>query len=271
MKFTDQSSFFDYIKSLRYIASKELGQNFLINPLIAQAIVNALDVQSEDNVLEIGAGFGSLSYFLASHQGLVNLLDVDPKPLLFLKEQFGDKANVSFTQESILKHDLARYQRIIGNLPYYITNSTIEHVLLNARSAKKLVFMVQKEVLSRLIASVGDEGYGPLSILISYLGTPKRLINVKRQDFCPPPHVDSVVLSIDLNENINYEMASQLFAFAKALFHHRRKTVKNNLRILLKNSENANSVLNLLAIDGDKRPQDLDLKSYLALTKQLKF
>jgi 16S rRNA (adenine1518-N6/adenine1519-N6)-dimethyltransferase len=271
MKFNNSESFFDYIKTLRFIASKDLGQNFLINPQTAQKIVENLGAKKGEKVLEIGAGFGSLSYFLVQSEADVFLMDVDPKTIAFLNEQFGDNANVNIVQESILKHDVSKYQKIIGNLPYYITSDTIEHCLLNGFKTTKMVFMIQKEVVQRLTAKTGEDGYGPLSILVSFLGAIKKTINVGRTQFVPIPNVESSVIEINIHENRDYETAQKLNNLTKSLFHHRRKTIRNNLRLLLNDSILADETLSILNVDGAKRPQDLDLTFYLALIKQLKF
>ncbi|MFA5421376.1 MAG: 16S rRNA (adenine(1518)-N(6)/adenine(1519)-N(6))-dimethyltransferase RsmA [Bacilli bacterium] len=271
MKFANQQSFFDYIKTLTLLASKELGQNFLTNDITARYIVDTLDLNDDEKVLEIGAGFGSLSYFLAQHKNELTLLDVDPKIISFLDEQFGQASNIKIQQESILKHDVRNYQKIIGNLPYYITSDTIQYILLNACSAQRLVFMVQKEVLPRLLADVGQEGYGPFSLLVAYLGRAKRIMSVGRSQFVPKPNVDSAVVAIDILPHRDHKTALKLVRITMDLFHHRRKTIRNNLRLLLKDSKRADDTLLSLGIDGSKRPQDLPLESYLALIKQLKF
>jgi len=271
MKYADEKALFDFIKSLRLVASKDLGQNFLIDPVIASSIVDALGVQENEKVLEIGAGFGSLSYYLAAKDAEITLLDVDARAIVFLNEQFVDRSNVKIVQESILKHDVTSYHRIIGDLPYYLTTDTIENMLLNGVSSKRLIFMIQKEVLPRLIAKPGAEGYGPLSILISYLGSAKRLMSVNRREFVPAPKVDSVVLTIDIDPDKSHETAENLLKIVKRLFHHRRKTIKNNLRLLLDDADVVDGLLADLKVDGSQRPQDLGLDFYLALTKRLKF
>ncbi|NCA96909.1 MAG: ribosomal RNA small subunit methyltransferase A [Bacteroidia bacterium] len=271
MKFTDQGAFFAQVKAMKMLATKDLGQNFLVNPDLSQKIVELLEIDTGESVLEIGAGFGSLSYFLALSNGIISLLDVDPKTIAFLTEQFGDHNNIMVIQESILKHDVSNYEKIIGNLPYYITSDTIAYVLLNGYHAKRMVFMIQKEVLPRLAAHAGEEGYGPLSILISYLGRVKRNFLVSRNQFAPAPNVDSVVVTIEINQENDYETAKTLFRLTMDLFHHRRKTIRNNLRIMLKDATNADHMLDMLGIDGSKRPEELPLEAYLSLIKQLKF
>jgi 16S rRNA (adenine1518-N6/adenine1519-N6)-dimethyltransferase len=271
MKFNNLDAFFEFAKTLRLIASKDLGQNFLINPQTAQKIVETLDVKKDEKVLEIGAGFGSLSCFLTQTSADVCLLDVDPKTIAFLNEQFGDKTNISVVQESILKHNVSNYKKIIGNLPYYITSDTVEYCLLNGRTCTKMVFMIQKEVVQRLNAKVGEDGYGPLAILVSFLGTIKKTFNVGRAQFVPTPKVESSVVEININANCDYVTAEKLIKIVKSLFHHRRKTIRNNLRLLLNDSIQADETLSILKVDGTKRPQDLDVTFYLALIKQLKF
>lgn len=271
MKLTDEQGFFDYIKTMRLLASKDLGQNFLINPNIARKIVDYLEIRKGEKVLEIGAGFGSLSYFLVEHDSEIVLLDVDPKTITFLSENFVSKQLVNIIQESILKHDVSTYEKIIGNLPYYITSDTIEYVLLKARKTRKMVLMIQKEVLPRLLAKVGEEGYGPLAILTKYLGSAQKVLNVSRGQFVPAPHVDSIVVVIDINENNDYETAEKLLKITMKLFHHRRKTIRNNLRLLLGDDKTTQQALLSAGIDGDKRPQDISQEDYLRLTKQLKF
>lgn len=271
MKFVSQQSFFDYIKTLRYLASKDLGQNFLINEILAAKIVRGIDPNNGEQILEIGSGFGSLSYFLVRYGTAITLLDIDPKIIAFLSEQFGEMSNVKIIQESILKHDVSTYDKIIGNLPYYITSETIEYCLLNSYRAKSMVFMIQKEVLSRLISKPKQDGYGPLAILVSFLGEAKRVFNVGRSNFVPAPKVDSVVVEINMKQDIDHETARQLHKITNSLFHHRRKTIRNNLTLYLKSSEKADRLIAELGVDGSKRPEELDLSFYLRLIKQLKF
>jgi 16S rRNA (adenine1518-N6/adenine1519-N6)-dimethyltransferase len=271
VKFTNQQTFFDYIKTLKLLAAKDLGQNFLINDNLAKTIVDKLDVKSDEKVLEIGAGFGSLSYFLVAQESEVVLLDVDPKTIMFLNEQFGQQKHVNIVQESILKHDLSSYHKIIGNLPYYITNDSIEYCLLNAKKCRRMIFMIQKEVFPRLNAKPSQEDFGPLSLLISYLGNVRRIFNVGRSNFVPAPRIDSIVVEIEMNSENDYEMAEKLMKTTKKLFHHRRKTIRNNLRLFLNDVSLADHALADLGVDASKRPEQLDLPFYLALIKQLKF
>ena len=146
-------SYFENIKTYKLLANKSLGQNFLINPGIAEEIVKKLDLNEADNVLEIGAGLGSLSIFLASSKSNVTLIDIDERMLSFLTKTFSENKNVVVKRQNILKEDLKGYTKIIGNLPYYITSGIIEHLLTNAVDSQKIVLMTQKEVYPKLLKS----------------------------------------------------------------------------------------------------------------------
>ena len=158
----NDKEFFESIKSYKLLANKSLGQNFLINPDIAKQIVRMLKIQAGDKVLEIGAGLGSLSYFLAKSPGKSDLIDIDERMLTFLSDQFKDFENVEVKRQNILKCNLEGYNKIIGNLPYYITSSIIEKLLLDGQNAELMVLMTQKEVFPKLLRAYKS----PLSLFL---------------------------------------------------------------------------------------------------------
>ena len=260
-----EKEYFEQIKSYKLIANKSLGQNFLINPQTAEKIVNLLEIKDGDKVLEIGAGLGSLSYFLAKSPGKSQLIDVDERMLVFLKEQFKDANNIEIKRQNILKHNLSGFSKIIGNLPYYITSGIIEKLLLDAKDAELLVLMTQKEVYPKLLSS----NKSPLSLFLNYLASISSPIEVGRNNFAPVPHVDSVVFVIKPNENIKNEENKKLFKVMKQLFLLRRKNILNNLSNLVKNKEKAREILGKMNIDTNKRPEELPIEFYINLLKML--
>ena len=168
-----------------------------------------------------------------------------------------------------MRFPMGGYSKIVGNLPYYITSGILERILLNAKKATRGVFMVQKEAFLRLNAKMGNKDYGPLPLLIQYRAKMTRLLNVPRSSFSPAPHIDSLVFSLDFNDN-DIEAASTLYSLLNGVFLHRRKTILNNLSGYLKDADKAKELLNKSSIPFTKRPEEISLEEYLCLLKLLK-
>lgn len=261
----NEKEYFEKVKSYKLIANKSLGQNFLINSQTANKIVSLLSLKEGDKVLEIGAGLGSLSYYLAKTPTTVQLIDVDERMLMFLEEEFKDHNNVEVKRQNILKHNLLGFNKIIGNLPYYITSGIIEKLLLDAKDAETIVLMTQKEVYPKLLSSNNS----PLSLFLNYVANISSPINVGRNNFAPIPHVDSVVFVLTPNQNIKNKENEKLFNVMKQLFLLRRKNILNNLSNLVKNKEKAREILEKMGIDANKRPEELPIEFYINLLKML--
>jgi len=261
----NEKEYFEQIKSYKLIANKSLGQNFLVNSQVAEKIVNLLEVNEKDKVLEIGAGLGSLSYFLAKTPGNSELIDIDERMLMFLNEQYKDAQNVTVKRQNILKYDLTGFTKIIGNLPYYITSSIIEKLLLDGKDAQIMVLMTQKEVYPKLLKT----NKSPLSLFLNYVADISSVIDVGRNNFAPVPHVDSVVFVIKPNEKIKNPENEKLFKTIKQLFLLRRKNILNNLTNLVKNREKAIEILDKMGVDTNKRPEELPIEFYISLLKML--
>ena len=261
----NEKEYFEQIKSYKLIANKSLGQNFLVNPQVAEKIVKLLEIKEGDNILEIGAGLGSLSYFLSKYPAKSQLIDVDERMLMFLEEHFKDFENIEVKRQNILKHDLTGFNKIIGNLPYYITSGIIEKLLLNGRDAESMVLMTQKEVYPKLLSF----NKSPLSLFLNYVAEISSPIDVGRNNFAPVPHVDSVVFVIKPNKNIKNKENAKLFKVMKQLFLLRRKNILNNLSNLVKNKEKAREILGKMGIDFNKRPEELPIEFYINLLKML--
>lgn len=261
----NDKEYFEKVKSYKLIANKSLGQNFLINPQTAEKIVGLLNVKESDHVLEIGAGLGSLSYYLAKTNSHSELIDIDERMLMFLEEQFKTNKNIKVKRQNILKYDLSGFNKIIGNLPYYITTSILEKLLLDAKDAESIVLMTQKEVYPKLLKS----NTSPLSLFLNYVADISSPMEVGKNNFAPIPHVDSVVFIITPNENIKNESNVRLFKTMKQLFLLRRKNILNNLTNLVKDKEKAREILEKMKIDTNKRPEELSIEFYIDLLKMI--
>ena len=247
---------------------KDYGQNFLVEPAICKRIVDSLYIEESDTVLEVGPGLGSLTHFISETQANYDAVDIDPRMVNFLNVVYQDFSNVNIIENDIRKHDVSKYNKIIGNLPYNITTESIVYFLINATSAKKMVFMIQSEALNRFYNTNGGE-YGPGSVLLHLLGSVEKLFTVKPGSFYPVPKCSSIVFVIDIDEKKDRKEAIGAFVLAKKLFTNRRKTISNNLLNTFKNKEMCSKLLADLSINPLSRPEDLSPEIYLKIYRYI--
>ena len=248
---------------------KDYGQNYLLDNTISQKIIDLLEVEKGDSVLEIGPGLGSLSHYLCQHKDCsITLVDIDERMINFLKIIY-QSPNVELVLSDIRKHDVSKYTKIVGNLPYNITTETIVYLLENAIKAERMVLMCQAEAFSRFF-EVSGKDYGPVSILVHLLGYSKRNFTVKPGSFYPIPKCSSVVFTIYLDKTVDYKEALDVYDFSKKMFLNRRKTIYNNLSSFLGNKEEASSILSRLNVSPNKRPEELSPIDYKHLYDSVK-
>ena len=259
----NRNNVFEIIEKSQLKPDKDYGQNYLLDVSICQRIVDQLEIKDDDKVLEIGPGLGSLTHFIAQHNSEITLVDIDSRMIDFLKIIY-TKTNVKFVIEDIRKHNVESYTKIIGNLPYNITTETIVYLLENAENAKNMVLMCQAEAFNRFNDLSGKE-YGPASILVHLLGECKRVLTVKPGSFYPAPKCSSVVFSIKISENVDRQKCLDVYKLSKKLFLNRRKTIYNNLSSYLGDKNEAEYILNELAIPLIKRPEELSPDVFVKL------
>ena len=265
----NEETYFENVRSYKLLAKKEVGQNFLGEPAYAKKIVDLLESEENDQILEIGCGAGSLSYFLSLGPAKSDLIDIDEGLLAKLKGDFEGNKFLNIQQGNAMRYDYSKYDKIIGNLPYYITSGIIENALLGGDKCKRMVFMVQKEAAARLLAKPETEDYSPLTIYLNYLYEGKRMFNVPRNAFYPAPHVDSTVLLFKLRENVSKKDAEGMYLLCKKLFLQRRKTIYNNLKGIVKEQDKAKALLEASGILLNDRPEQVLAEEYLKLSKSL--
>lgn len=262
----NKDQYFDLIKSYKYIANKSLGQNFLINSQVAEKIVNSLEINENDIVLEIGSGLGSLSYFLAKSNAKTTLIDVDERMVNFLNKHFSNYENLTIRRQNILKDDITKYTKIIGNLPYYITTGILEYLLLNAVNVKRITLMTQKEVYFKLI---DKNNISPLTLLLRYVCDISNQTLVSKSNFAPMPHVDSSYFYLITNKNIKDTRNNDVYLLMKKIFIHKRKNILNCLTTIVKDKTFAMKILLELNINENARPEQLDIDFFFNLLKVL--
>lgn len=218
-----------------FVFKKKFGQNFLSDKNLLIAIADDAQIASNSNVLEIGAGAGSLTSVLDEKAKKVISFEIDRD----LKEHLLslNLKNTEFVFDDFMNADLKEIEKkfngnykVVANLPYYITTPIIFKFLENAQMLESLTIMVQKEVAQRVCSDVGGKEYGILTVMTNFYGTPKITRVVKRQMFHPQPNVDSAILQIEIEKNKFSDVDKEKFSkFVKACFSMRRKTLLNNL------------------------------------------
>ncbi len=256
-------------------AKKALGQNFLINPKVAEQIVVEADISKKDIVLEIGPGTGKLTKYLLAKAKKVIAVEKDNNLFEDLKNKFSVQIQLGvlvlihgdITQFQIVDYKLRNY-KIVANIPYNITGVILKKFLSEKNKPKSMTLMVQKEVAERIIAKNKKESL--LSISVKVYGEPKILFKVSRGNFFPSPNVDSVVIIIKYiskkvftKNNINEE---KFWRIVRTGFAHKRKKLSSNLKTLQKNNYKGISFLKTLK---NKRAEELTVTNWINVAKIL--
>lgn len=255
-------------------ARKGYGQNFLVDPSAAAKIAES--VAGEGAVIEIGPGIGALTEQLALRCDAVRAYEIDADFLPVLADTLSDYANVEIVHQDFLAVDLDRDTadlrqkygnlRAAGNLPYYITTQILFRLFEAEHAFTVITAMMQREVADRFAAGPGDPDYGAISVESQYLYNTKKLLNVPRSAFWPAPNVDSAVVVFTRKDTIDeVPDRNAFFAFVKACFKQRRKTLYNNLREYFNDAGTAQDVIAAAGFSPSQRAQELSVEDFLKL------
>lgn len=247
---------------------KHLGQHFLKNEAIAKDIAEALQPGEYNQVVEIGPGMGVLTQFLLNGDKEVYVVELDTESVSYLKGHFDMRYDhiiegdfLKLNLQDTFKENIA----VIGNFPYNISSQIVFKVLENKDLIPQMAGMFQKEVAERIVAGPGSKTYGIISVLTAAYYEREYLFTVDKEEFNPPPKVQSGVIRLVRKENYTLPCDEKMFkTVVKTAFNQRRKTLRNALKPLgipeeLKESE-------LLS----KRAEQLGLEDFIYLTKTLK-
>jgi 16S rRNA (adenine1518-N6/adenine1519-N6)-dimethyltransferase len=266
----------ELLKKYKLSPSKILGQNFLLDDFILQDIVDAAAIKPGQAVLEIGPGITNLARHLIKAAGHVLSVEKDPRFLPLLAELAAENKNFNFEIADILKFNFQAALEnfpsylVVANIPYYITGKIIKLFVEAAHKPESLVVLVQKEVAHNITAKAGDLNLLALSVQLE--ADAKFLMPVPAQKFYPAPKVDSAVIRIDFLKLPRYpEMdRKKLFRVMRACFAGKRKQIHNTLTKNLKlPPEQVEKILKQVGIPAAARPQQIELKDWVALTKAI--
>jgi 16S rRNA (adenine1518-N6/adenine1519-N6)-dimethyltransferase len=259
-------------KYIKYRPKKFLGQNFLVDDNIARKIIRSMEISSEDKVIEIGPGHGSLTKFLVDETNDLTVIEFDKGFAEKIKESYGERIKV--IQKDFLKIDFVedlkagkKNLNIVGNIPYNITSEILFKMFDNSAYIKSAVIMMQKEVARRLIAVRGSKDYGILSIQSQAFSSPEILFNVPPSVFFPKPKVDSAVMKFEFDRFADEIKNVKLFKeFVRTAFGKRRKQLGNSLKEFFISKEINPADLD---IDLSKRAEELSVEEFISLSNEI--
>lgn len=258
-------------------AKKHLGQHFLTDESIAQAIADTLSEEGYHHILEIGPGMGVLTKYLLTKTSHVSVLDIDKESIQYLKEVFPKEHITLPTQEdrfSILEGDFLSINlsaivenkpiAIIGNFPYNISSQIVFKALENRGQVIEFAGMFQKEVAERIAEKPGSKTYGILSVLTQAFYEVDYLFTVPPTVFNPPPKVDSGVIKMVRKKDYSLPVDEALFfRVVKTAFNQRRKMLRSSLK-----SFNLSESLKEDPIFA-MRPEQLSVEAFISLTAKI--
>lgn len=229
------------LQKYHFVFQKKFGQNFLIDTHVLDKIIRAAEIGSDDCVLEIGPGIGTMTQYLACAAKKVIAVEIDRALIPILEDTLDGFDNVRVINEDVLKVDIAELAekenggkpiKVVANLPYYITTPIIMGLFENHVPLKSITVMVQKEVADRMQVGPGTKDYGALSLAVQYYAKPYIVANVPPNCFMPRPKVGSAVIRLERYEEPPVAVKDEklMFRIIRASFNQRRKTLVNGLK-----------------------------------------
>lgn len=253
---------------------KKFGQNFLINESARIKLIDALDINENTTVWEIGPGLGAMTSEILKRKADLTVFEIDKGFIKLISqyfEPFSAQNKFKIIEGDVLKNwkkqsKIQIPQRCFGNLPYNIAATFVADTIENNIRFEKCVFTVQKEVALRMAAKPGDENYSSFSVLCNWAYDVKPLMDLTGSNFWPKPNVDSrAVVMTPKNDFPGCKDISLFIKVNRALFSSRRKNVRNNLSIFLHNNDLTLSVLNQAGVDPKLRAEVLQISDVLKI------
>lgn len=255
---------------MKHQAKKRFGQNFLKDTSIINALIESIRPRQEDIMIEIGPGFGAMTKPLLGHLDHLHVIEIDRDIIQWMQSEY--KANqVMIHHSDVLKFDFQQLTqlgpiRVVGNLPYNISSPILFKLMESSEHIIDMHFMLQKEVVERMVASPGHSEYGRLSVMLQYKWQMEYLITVPPESFDPAPKVESAfVRCVPFKSLPNTAHDENLFArVVQSAFGQRRKTLRNTLKNFLNDAD-----FTRLGIDSQLRAEALDVKSFVEISNYL--
>ena len=252
--------------------NRELGQHFLVDENILGVAGRLAELEPEDVVLEVGAGLGVLTVYLAERVRLVHAVELDRGLEPYLRERLAGHANVELALGDALSLPLEALDpspgKLVANLPYQIATPLIAESLDGLPAVELWCVMVQREVADRFFAAPGTKSYGAVSVLIQLTSERTGFHPVARTVFRPPPNVDSALVAFRRTRAWGPEFR-HVKEIVQAAFAHRRKTLVNSLELARGGRADAEAALAKLGLPAGVRAEALAPEKFLELAELL--
>jgi len=253
---------------MKHVAKKKFGQNFLKDSSIIHAIIQSIQPLQDDLLVEIGPGLGALTKPLLEKTKHLFAIELDRDIVNWMQNQYS-KNNITIFNEDVLNfnfHQFDKKIRIVGNLPYNISTPILFKCIEDIKIITDLHFMLQKEVVDRMIAAPSSSEYGRLSVMLQYYFAMEHLVHVPKESFDPEPKVESSFVRLIPYDNYPF-VANNIDQFGKIVkeaFSQRRKTIRNTL----KNFMDVNDFENI-DINPQLRAENLSVSDFVKISNYL--
>lgn len=253
---------------MKHQAKKRFGQNFLTDQSIINSLIDAIAPKTEDLMVEIGPGLGALTQPLLKRLHHLHVVEID-RDIIQWMQGFYPAGKVSIHNSDVLKFDfntIGERIRVVGNLPYNISSPILFKLLENVDQIIDMHFMLQKEVVERMVASPSSPEYGRLSVMLQYKLQMEYLITVPPEAFDPAPKVESAFVRCVPYATLPHPAKDEaLFGkVVQAAFSQRRKTLRNTLKGLLDDDG-----FTALQIDSQLRAENLSMAQFVTIANYL--
>ena len=253
---------------MKYIAKKKFEQNFLKDASIIHAIIQSINPLVDDALIEIGPGLGALTKPLLEKSNHLLAIELDRDIVSWMENEYLKK-NITIFNEDVLNfnfHQFDQKVRIVGNLPYNISTPILFKCIENIAIIKDLHFMLQKEVVDRMIAAPSSSEYGRLSVILQYYFSMEHLVHVPKEAFDPEPKVESSFVRLIPYEQYPFTAKNikQFEKIVKEAFSQRRKTVRNTLKSFINEND-----FEKIDINPQLRAENLSVSDFVKISNYL--
>lgn len=258
---------------MKHQAKKRFGQNFLVDQAIIRSLVEAIHPHEDETIIEIGPGLGALTKPLLNSITELHVVEIDRDIVSWMNTEY---AMPSYKKNKLIIHNVDALKfdfsslggalRITGNLPYNISTPILFHLLGNLSSIVDMHFMLQKEVVERMVAKPSTSAYGRLSVMLQYHLQMEHLITVPPEAFRPAPKVESAFVRCIPHANLPF-IANDTALLSKivlAAFSQRRKTIRNTLKPFLNDDD-----FSTLGLDTKLRAENLSVGEFVLIANYL--